>query len=300
MTRRRDLLQHLDQLGEIRQIMNAMKNLALRETRKLGRYLDTQHQVVGVIEDVAADLLSYHPDIIANSDHPATRAVLLIGTERGFCGDFNKSLVDALSTAEAQQPFSTDADPVLLAVGHKLCTRLEGDPRLAVSLAGPNVAEEVPDVLNRLIHQLEALQSRYPTLSLTALYHDAGTDQIIHKPLLPPFQSNRPQRPRYACPPQLNLTPPVLLTELIDHYVLAVLHEIFYVSLAAENHQRIEHMEGAVTRLDDQTLTLKRRANVLRQEEITEEIEVILLSAENPTGSSRGGRPNRIRNFRAE
>ena len=60
---------------------------------------------------------------------------------------------------------------------------------------------------------------------------------------------------------------------------------MFYASLAAENHRRVEHMEGAVTRLDERVLALKRRANALRQEEITEEIEVILLSADSPDGA---------------
>ena len=48
----------------------------------------------------------------------------------------------------------------------------------------------------------------------------------------------------------------------------------------AENQQRVRHLEGAVERLDDQLGTLERRRHRLRQEEITEEIEVILLNAD--------------------
>jgi F-type H+-transporting ATPase subunit gamma len=40
-------------------------------------------------------------------------------------------------------------------------------------------------------------------------------------------------------------------------------------------------MEGAVKHLDDQIDKLRRKSNLFRQEEITEEIEVILLTAEN-------------------
>jgi len=46
-----------------------------------------------------------------------------------------------------------------------------------------------------------------------------------------------------------------------------------------ENQQRIQHLENAVHHLDDQTEELGRKINALRQEEIIEEIEVILLNA---------------------
>jgi len=56
-------------------------------------------------------------------------------------------------------------------------------------------------------------------------------------------------------------------------------YEIFYTSLLAENHQRVQHLEGAVKHLDDESAKLRRQINARRQEEIIEEIEVILLSA---------------------
>jgi F-type H+-transporting ATPase subunit gamma len=46
----------------------------------------------------------------------------------------------------------------------------------------------------------------------------------------------------------------------------------------AENQQRVLHLESAVGRLDEELADFDRQINVLRQEEITEEIEVLLLS----------------------
>ena len=59
----------------------------------------------------------------------------------------------------------------------------------------------------------------------------------------------------------------------------AALHEMLYSSLMAENHHRVAHLEGAVRHLDSEATKLAHRCNTLRQEEIIEEIEVILLSA---------------------
>jgi F-type H+-transporting ATPase subunit gamma len=58
----------------------------------------------------------------------------------------------------------------------------------------------------------------------------------------------------------------------------------------AESQQRVSHLDAALRHLDDQAADLARRSNALRQEEIIEEIEVILLSA----GGLEPGSPRRL------
>jgi len=53
---------------------------------------------------------------------------------------------------------------------------------------------------------------------------------------------------------------------------------LLYGSLLPENQRRMQHMDSAVRRLDRTSEELVLRRNVLRQEEITEEIEIIVLS----------------------
>ena len=48
----------------------------------------------------------------------------------------------------------------------------------------------------------------------------------------------------------------------------------------AENQLRMQHMDSAVRRLEKTSAELVHKRNILRQEEITEEIEVIMLSVE--------------------
>ena len=116
-------------------------------------------------------------------------------------------------------------------------------------------------------------------MSLVVLYHDPDREHIVTTEVLPPFEQYRDAAPRFPHPPVLNLPPATFLAELIDHYLFATLHEIMYVSLMAENIQRVRHLEGAVQHLDDKSANLLHKSNALRQEEIIEEIEVILLSA---------------------
>jgi F-type H+-transporting ATPase subunit gamma len=268
MTRRRELDMHLRKLEEIGEIMRSMKNLALMETRKLARRLEAQARAVHLIETAAADFLAFHPrpaPVLA----PRQKALLAIGSERGFCGDFNEELL-------AQIP---DSPAPILAVGTKLHARLEHRPAVAALLEGPSVVEDTPKTIDRLAMEFHRLQTERGALGLSALHwrEDAG---IRRKTLIPPFADAAPDRPAHCHPPLLNLSPETFFEQLTEQYLYAALHEIFHASLMAENQRRIRHLEGAIQRLEEKTAELARRSRSLRQEEITEEIEVILLSAE--------------------
>jgi len=274
MTRRQDLEHHRHSLGEIREIMNSMKTLAYLETRKLSRFLKAQHVVVSSIEDTAADFLSFHPEALLEVDE-TTRAYLVIGTERGFCGDFNQTLVRHLESTLETPPVGNS---FLIAVGHKLHTLVENDVRVAALIDGASVVEEITVVLNQMVHALSSLQERHGMPTVYGLYH-GGNDGIVMQKLLPSFQRYLHQTPRFPHPPALNLSPEEFLLELTEQYLFAALHEMLYTSFMAENHNRLTHLEGAVKHLDDESDELARQCNALRQEEIIKEIEVILLSA---------------------
>jgi len=171
----------------------------------------------------------------------------------------------------------------VIAVGSRLCNRQEDiSTEVVATLEGANVAEEVPAIISRLLDTLSGLHGKVnSTLQLTIVYHDNVTTQISQRQVLPPLPRKNESTVHHRNPPVLNLTPDDFFADLVDHYLFAVLHEIFYISLAAENHSRLQHLEGAVNHLDDETVKLQRKSQIYRQEEITEEIEVILLNAEN-------------------
>jgi len=280
MSRRRELEHHRHSLGEIREIMNSMKTLAYMETRKLARFLPAQQTVVKSIETMAADLLSFHPDILAEATE-TTPVFLMIGAERGFCGDFNHALTDHLATVRQAE---NAAQPLLLAVGRKLHPLLEDDGRIAAFVDGASVAEEVPAVLQRLVHELALLQGDRFSPTLYCIHHDDYG--IVMNRLLPPFQHQLHTPSSHAYPPLMNLTAGELLIDLADHYLLAALHQMLYTSLMVENRRRVTHLEGAVKHMDEQSSDLAQQCNRLRQEEIIEEIEVILLSSASLVGQA--------------
>ncbi|BCX81839.1 F-type H+-transporting ATPase subunit gamma [Methylomarinovum caldicuralii] len=273
MSKRREVETHLHALEEIRAICAAMKNLSYMETRKLARFIDAQNQAVATVERAAADFLHGYPEL---RPQPAGEAVLLLllGSERGFCGDYNEQLLAQLE-AHCRR---LGCRPRLLVIGTKLAEHLEADPRIAAVLPGAEVAEEVPRILQQVITTLDELEGRFGPVQVSALYtlgHEWKTTA-----LLPPFQNLPPPPPQIQGPPFLYLAPGEFVTALTDQYLFAVLHALFYSALLTEHQRRIQHLEGALRRLDDQREQLKVRLGRLRQEEITEEIEQILLSVQ--------------------
>jgi F-type H+-transporting ATPase subunit gamma len=294
MSRRREVQQRLAALNDIDGIMVAMKNLALLETHRLAKFIDTQRRAVTSIEAAAGDFLSFYPQAPAHSDGKQQMLLVVIGSERGLCGDFNETLLKPLAAAAQQE------DTLLVAVGHKLEAKLQNDARItafdettshstrlpkdgirvAGYIEGPSVAEEVHEALVRLIKVLSKLQQQRPgeVWRISALYHDEERGEARLRQLLPLAEPTG--RSAYSHAPLLNLDPTQFLSELTDQYLFAALHEVFYASLMAENRNRLEHLDSAIRRLEKDQSKLRLRYNALRQEEIIEEIEIIMLSAE--------------------
>ncbi len=389
MSRRRELARRLGALTEIADILGAMKSLALMETRTLLGFIACQERMVAGIEAALGEFLAWHPELIhplaqmaaqeagatpwpevmpvPGDGHrpPATLAPsaalwVLVGSEQGFCGDFNARLAARVRDPEARRLVGR-----WLVVGQRLATRLGGDPRIVQRLPGATVADEVPAVLLRLTRELNRLLAAGEPAGgglaggepagggLGVLYQEEATNDLrlrqllpLAGPLIPPGASEpdppsataplppsattsippiaiapislspmtsiplsgmasispsamtsssratpdpiRPwlpdRTPNPAFPPLMHLPPGELLDGLTRHYLYAVLNQVLYSSLTAENRQRQTHMEQALQRLEEKAEGLRRACNAQRQEEITEEIEIILLSADRLAG----------------
>jgi F-type H+-transporting ATPase subunit gamma len=265
---------HIDALRDIRDIMAALKNISLTESQRLRRFLTTQQRVMTSIEQAVGDFLSHYPHALPAGDGGGD-IVLLIGSERGFCGDFNESIVAQVNTAVAQQH--------LVAVGEKLSGKLREMGIAADSLTGLTTVEDVPEVLLAVVEKLRELAARHGVLQLTIVHHhyDGRTQEIrSHRP----FHHLSPAAPHSGYPPLLNVTPETFFPQLLDHFLFAVLQGVLYASLAAEHQLRLQHLQGAIEHIDKRSAVMIQRYNNLRQEQITEEIELIVLSAEARMG----------------
>jgi len=273
VTRLRQIRDQIATLGEIGEILGAMKNLELMELQKLNGLMAMERRAVHTIEAAAADLVTSY---IHEPPEPNFLDIaLIVGTERGLCGDLNEALVAAAGQVSAR------AERIVV-VGSRSAALLSDGGYAAVPVAGASVAEEIERVLGRVVQALDALQREAGEgrpLRLTARYHDGETGAVRERRLTPIPDLPEPS-PRFPFSPAVNMAPLDLFAKIVDQYLYAVLHEVLYGALLAENQRRLLHMESALNHLEENRARLRLRYNAVRQEEITEEIEVILLSAE--------------------
>lgn len=286
MSKRMLIQKHLGTLNDIGGIMGAMKNISLMETHKLARFLAHQHRVLAGIEAAAADFLAHYPETGYRPEDAAPDIVVAIGSQRGFCGDFNESLAQAL-----RRHWQQGSPAGVLVVGRRLAAKLGREPRITATLDGPSVAEEVQPVLQRLMDALGELHARTggnKLLTISVFAHREGESQVGIRSILPAPDPGY-TAPFFAYPPMLNLAAAKFFADLARHYLWAQMHDVFYSSLMAESRRRLQHLENAMQLMEEKAGELRRRSNLLRQEEITEEIEIIMLSNE------AGQRPHRRR-----
>lgn len=266
MSRRVGLRTQLRTLTEIGEIMSSMKTLAQIETRKLGQAQALQAQVAEAVARVAEDFRSFHPEAVPVAG--LVPVTLVIGSERGFVGDYNQSLIAAAPDAAG-----------VIAVGARLAQRWGEDPRVLARLAGPSSTEELDAVIGEVVRVVGELARTRGPLEISVLNHAPEQPEPARETLFPPYRDAAPAA-RHGTPPRLNLGPQEFLLALLDHYLLSVLQSRFSSALMAENQRRILHLDGALRRLDERRESLSRRSQQLRQEEITEEIELIVQNAE--------------------
>lgn len=280
MAGRRELERRLAALGDIGAILGVMKNLALMETAKLSRVLASQRGLVESLESIAADFLAFHPQ-----PRPAPgdemQVLLLVGSQRGFCGDFNDRLIASLATHSGEAASGRR----IIAVGAKLVDRVAADLRLD----GAHALEEIGQVMHGVMDSLSLLLSRADSghvLRLVALYHDPDSGKPVTKTLAPLEGEPRSTAPPLF-PPLLHIPPPAFFSLLAEQHLLAAMIELFHRSLMAESRFRLNHIEAASRRMEQRSADLKRKQNLARQEEIIEEIEAILAGA--GTGGTEAG-----------
>jgi len=268
MTRRHELQRQRASLDNIGELMGAMKNIALLECRRIAAFIEAQDSATATIEAAFADFAHDHAAELPSE--PAPHEVwLLIGSERGLCGDLNPRLAEH---AAAQPPA---AERQVLLVGSRLADRWTAP--VTATLPGAQFAEEVQSVLLNLLATLVPLLDRPDGTPVGLHLFYLGESGLVQRQLLP-IPKITAQAVHRSHPVLLYLPPRDYLKVLLQQWLYAAIGSALYDALLHENQMRLEHMEQARQRIDDRVAALTNQANIARQEEITQEIELIQLS----------------------
>ena len=262
MSQRAENRFRLELYRELDDIVSAMKNLAQVELLRVSK----AESVQAGAWLTALSALQQLPAQPATQTAGVGQTLILLGTERGFCGGFNEQVARGWEAASLQ-------GAQVLAVGGRLANKLPARA-LARGFAAPATTDAVLPCMEALIDHL--LQQPLPA-SLKVLSHTAAG--VTWESLLP---VTAPPSPGPRSVPQIQLPLATLRAELQWQVIQQGLLRLLLVSLKIENRHRLQQMEGALEHLENLTQDLRLRINALRQQEIVEEIEVIL--ADQPAG----------------
>jgi len=274
MSKRRELARHAASLAEIGELLGAMRSLALAESRRIETYIEAQRVTGRIVRQAWSRVLADYGTGLATVPL-AGRIVCAIGTERGFCGEINRRLL-----AHAGERFDEAGETRWLLVGARLAEAWpDHAPQPLARLPGASVADDLLGIQAALVAALTPLLARSGDAMPELILHFVGEQGIEQRTVLPVPEAGARLRPA-SHPVDINLTPAELRLALLDDYLDVAISEALLEALLHENEQRLIHMEQARRRVDEKIEDLNRRANRARQEEITEEIEIILLAGE--------------------
>jgi F-type H+-transporting ATPase subunit gamma len=147
-------------------------------------------------------------------------------------------------------------------------------------VVAPDVADAAPRALDAIVEAIDRWASDLASgaIRVRAIAVPGDALEPALRALLPvPWPRDATAEP---FPVLTQLPDAHLLADLTRQHLRASLGELLHGALLAENRRRVEHMDRAIRRIDRKLDDLRLRANQLRQEGITEEIEVIQLGVE--------------------
>ncbi len=277
MARLADIEAHLASMGELSQVVSAMRSLAATRVRQAQEALAGIRRYEGVVGAAIARAAALAPAGDGGAP-PAPegggRVVLLLGSEHGFVGAFNERLVESLGQTEGLALHVVGARCALVASEHGY----EVVRRSAMASHPVGVLEVARGLAADLYRRIEAGDVRAVDVVYTRSVR--GGSSIIERAALFPLDL-APFAPAVPPPAPLHHLPSRQLIErLVAELVLAELTRAAMESLASENAARLRAMEAAKDNVEHKLEGLRRTERVLRQEAITSELLEVVAGAQ--------------------
>jgi len=282
MTELCELQRRLESIRGLREIINAMRNLAAVYVRRaeatltaMRPYADVVTTALGFVLDRAQAQRTEPPE-----DAPALAVVF--SSDQGLAGTFNQHVVERSVSFRANTPGRVD----VVAIG------LRGRNLLALRGVEPVLSTRAPT-------SLEGIRSRVPELAteIYRVFEERGAERMFFiyskyesmghaeqrvRRIVPPVrQELAPGEERaFTYEPILTAPPAKLLGRLVEEYFFVELYRSLLESHASENGARLAAMTAAAGNVDELLEELQRDFQSVRQDSITAELMDVVNGAE--------------------
>lgn len=265
----------------IKKITHAMRLISMSSRSRLkskedalSEYMATSQQFFVRIQKSAQDWKS-PLTVSAEQKNPL---IILIGSQRGLCGNFNTVLFHFFERSISKP--DNHGKIQIIVVGKKAINYVEGNPLFEIVAQFPDLhAKTIGSITNQIMH---IIMNNQPQFSPVTVFSNRLKTFFIQKPheqVLIPFSSSVADKTTASTAEYYwEQNPKELLDQLAYQTIEAQLYYLIFESLLAEHAARFISMDNATrnaqTLLEDNQL----QYNKLRQAKITKELTELVSS----------------------
>ncbi len=276
MPRLADIQGHIASMGELLNIMSAMRSLAGMRVQEAQRALPGIRRYAGSMEaGIGGALMLMQQEVREPRAQAGRRALIVCMAEHGFVAGFNERLAEAVE-AELKQ-----GDLLFVTGSRGAGLLLERGRQAAWTAPMATRPPAAPGTADRLAKELYARIATGEAARVEVMFsrYRQGAQPAIERRLLLPLDTAFFARGRAQQAPLHNIEPGALFEKLAAEYVFALLTEAAVESIASENAARFAAMQAACDNVSKKLDQLQSQARQARQEEITTELIDLITGA---------------------
>lgn len=218
------------------------------------------------------------PSGITNHRKIETLGVIIFGSDRGLCGQFNEQVTSYTLAQINKQQLKAD-NIIVAAVGDRLIPHLKAAKQpISAQFSLPNSVAAITSMVQEILFLIEDWQ--FPKVDQITLFYNKSLSSTSYRPQnvqLLPMNSQWLQRLEKQAwhsqgLPSYTMNWDELFSALVRQYLFVYLYRAFAESLASENASRLTSMQAAQKNIEERLIQLNGQYRHQRQSSITSEL----------------------------
>lgn len=274
---------------ELRDIVTTMKTMSSASIGQYERAVKTLEMYRKNLRDAfhALALQSGLPVTPKNDNQAKKYLFILIGSDNGMVGKFNKEIIEK-AIAETKQLGISKKDVIFITVGRRMTMLSEQKKfKIYAGYAVSNSVKAVNALTGHLILKIDDAIRQEHVNQVKIFYHTRHENVSVNvkKQTMIPVDFSRykklQQEPwKTNNIPLIGLPKPKLFKALVNEALMIGLAEKLNASLASEHFVRMTNMQNALKNIDESLEQMNLEYQQKRQEEITDELIDVITGAE--------------------
>ncbi len=272
--------QRIKAIETIKKVTHAMRLISMSSHTKMQAKRKALNHYTETIKDLFYEIKIHKPAwrhqiLMPKADLPQKTLLILIGSQKGLCGNFNSALFSYFTKMMQKNQY---ANPTVVAFGKKATTFAKELKNVKVNIKHDKMGiNQIEPLSTAIIDMIMDTQNHFTSV---IVFSNAMKNFFIQKPtatqLIPLTPEIKESKLVMHEPYVWEQSPEELLEYLAHELLRAILYNLFFESLLAEQAARFISMDNSTRNAQSLLDTTKLAYNKLRQMKITRELTEII------------------------